>query len=125
MATNVTRRRIEWHPGAAALEALEVGERVFPHLHRQEVIDKLVILGLWLAQQPVPRPPALDGRDRDSWKLPASLRLRAPESGEGFPEKSIGKPAPSEGEDRAHKENSRKAFPGETWPPIIATRDGG
>ncbi len=76
MASNVTRTRLEWYPGDAAREALEIAERVLPLLRRQEVMDYLVLLGLWTLQQPPQLPPRFEGRDRDAWRLPSALRPR-------------------------------------------------
>ena len=74
MPSNATRQRIDWAPGAAALEALEVAEGLMPHLGRQALLDRLVITGLYALRQPPWRPPDLVGTDRDSWELPADLR---------------------------------------------------
>lgn len=75
MPANATRLRIDWVPGGAALQSLEIGERLWPHLRRQEVIDRLVITGLSALQHPPWRPPALPGQDRDRWSLPPALML--------------------------------------------------
>lgn len=64
------RTRIDYMPGNAAFEALELAGAMFPNLRPQELIDKLVITGFcalhWKA-------PALYGTDRDRWKLPDNL----------------------------------------------------
>ena len=73
MPSSSTRPRIDWQPGDAALEALSVAESLFPHLRRQEVIDRLVITGLCALRHPPWAPPPLFGKSRDSWRLPASL----------------------------------------------------
>lgn len=74
MPSNATRQRIDWAPGDAALEAIEIAETLFPHLRRQEIIDRLVLTGLWALRQPPAIPPRFDGCDRDQWRLPANLR---------------------------------------------------
>ncbi len=65
------RARIDYMPGNAALEALELAGAMFPNARPQALLDKLVITGLcalhWKA-------PALYGSDRDRWKLPDELR---------------------------------------------------
>jgi hypothetical protein len=70
------RLRVEWVPGPAALEALDIAERQLgpAGLRTQEVIDRLVILGLWALKNPPKRPPDLWGKDRAQWTLPADLR---------------------------------------------------
>ncbi len=75
MPSNAARTRIDWAPGAAARQALEIGEQLFPHLGRQAVIDKLLICGLHALRHV---PPALWGQDRDAWQLPAGLALQQP-----------------------------------------------
>ncbi len=75
MARNSSRYRCEWQPGRAALEAVEIAERLHPHLGRQAVIDKLVLVGLSALQHRPWVPPALFGNDRDTWRLPPDLRL--------------------------------------------------
>ena len=72
--TGHTRTRVEWQPGDAALEALEISRRLFPHLSRQSLIDRLVITGLAALKHTPWRPPELWGKHRDRWKLPAELR---------------------------------------------------
>lgn len=73
MPSNATRPRIDWVPGGAALEALEIAERLYPHLRRQAVIDMLVINGLFLLRRPPWVPPQLWGNNRDQWRLPPEL----------------------------------------------------
>jgi len=77
MPSSATRLRIDWCPGDAALEAVQIAERMYPHLRRQEIIDRLVITGLWALKQPPAIPPRFDGRNRDRWRLPANLRPAA------------------------------------------------
>lgn len=67
----VDRQRVDWMPGDAALQALDAAQLLRPELRRQELIDALVIAGLWALQL---RPPPLHGNDRDRWKLPEVLR---------------------------------------------------
>lgn len=71
----MTRQRVDWMPGAAALEALAIAGDLLPHLSRQELIDRLVITGLAALKQPPL--PQLFGDDRDRWALPSHLRLGA------------------------------------------------
>ncbi len=75
MPSNATRRRVDWCPGDAAFEALEIGEQLFANLPRQEVIDRLVITGLCALKHPPWAPPPLFGRERDRWKLPSTARF--------------------------------------------------
>ena len=69
MAKN-ERTRIDYMPGSAALEALELAAAMFPNARPQALLDQLVITGLcalhWKA-------PSLYGSDRDRWKLPDEL----------------------------------------------------
>lgn len=64
------RTRIDYMPGSAALEALELAAAMFPNARPQALLDRLMITGLcalhWKA-------PALYGADRDRWKLPDNL----------------------------------------------------
>lgn len=64
------RVRIDWMPGEAAQSALQAAARLRPDLRRQELIDLLVIHGLWALSA---RPPPLHGGDRDRWRLPDVL----------------------------------------------------
>jgi hypothetical protein len=71
---NTSRIRIDYQPGDAAQQALETAKRL-PALRgkrQQELIDQLVILGLW-ALRASAMLPALPGQDRDRWRLPAGL----------------------------------------------------
>jgi hypothetical protein len=72
MAKKAPRLRVDWMPGPAACDALEIGEQLLPHLGRQAVIDKLLICGLHALRQ---SPPVLWGHDRDEWALPPGLAL--------------------------------------------------
>jgi hypothetical protein len=55
MPSSATRFRINWCPGDAALEAVQIAERMYPHLRRQEVIDRLVLTGLWALKPRITR----------------------------------------------------------------------
>ena len=76
MPSNCTRQRIEWVPGAAALEALEAGADLFPGLGRQAVIDRLVIVGVSAYLSDHWRMPELPGRSRHRWRLPANVAAK-------------------------------------------------
>lgn len=64
------RTRIDYMPGNAAFEALELAADMFPNLRTQALIDKLVITGLIAMQW---KQPTLWGADRDRWKLPDNM----------------------------------------------------
>ena len=83
MPSNAIRPRIDWCPGEAASEAVEIARELFPHLRKQEVIDRLVITGLYALKQPPWAPPQFVGSDRDKWALPDDLRR--PSSGKSPP----------------------------------------
>ena len=68
------RMRIDYMPGPAALEALDLAAAMLPGLRSQALLDKLVITGLSALAYRHWQPPHLYGRDRDRWKLPADLR---------------------------------------------------
>ena len=68
------RVRIDWMPGAAALEALDVAAVMFPDARPQALIDRLVICGLSALAHRHWRPPPLYGKNRDAWRLPDELR---------------------------------------------------
>jgi hypothetical protein len=73
MPSSSTRQRIDYTPGDAALEAIDVARTLLVGHGQQDVLDRLVILGLWaLKRSP---PPALLGNDRHRWTLPAELGL--------------------------------------------------
>lgn len=64
------RRRIDYLPGPAALDALRLAAQRYPDLRMPALLDKLVITGLsalahehWIA-------PPLHGRDRHRWRVP-------------------------------------------------------
>lgn len=69
--TKSERTRIDYMPGSAALEALQLAAAMFPDARPQALLDRLVITGLcalhWKA-------PALYGADRDRWQLPKVIR---------------------------------------------------
>jgi len=62
-----TRARIDYMPGAAALEALQAAQELHPADNLQQLIDRLVITGLAAMAW---KQPSLYGRDRDRWQLP-------------------------------------------------------
>lgn len=68
------RTRIDYMPGAAALEALDLAAAMFPDTRPQALLDRLVICGLSALAHKHWRAPFLGGRDRDRWKLPDDLR---------------------------------------------------
>ena len=76
--TKTTRVRVDYSPGAAALEAMQIAQELYPRDNIQALIDRLVITGLaamsWKA-------PSLFGRDRDRWELPDELRADLPGDG--------------------------------------------
>jgi hypothetical protein len=69
-----TRPRVDYMPGPAAVEALQAAQKLFPRSNTQSVIDRLVITGLSALVQGHWKPPALNGTNRDSWRLPDALR---------------------------------------------------
>ncbi len=65
-----TRHRIDWMPGEAARQAMrEAGERFFPNLGQQELIDRLIICAHSALMHQRWVPPVLHGNDRDRWRL--------------------------------------------------------
>ena len=68
-----TRNRVDYMPGAAACTALALAATLFPKLRTQELLDKLVITAVSALQHEAWEPPSLCGRDRDKWRLPASM----------------------------------------------------
>jgi hypothetical protein len=72
------RVRVDYMPGAAAVEALEVAQGLFPNSNAQALIDRLVITGLSALVQGHWKPPGLFGRDSERWKLPDDLRRAIP-----------------------------------------------
>lgn len=65
------RARIDYMPGQAACDALDIAADLFPNMRPQALIDKLVITGLCALRW---KPPSLYGSDRDHWKLPAEFQ---------------------------------------------------
>lgn len=64
------RQRIDYMPCSAAREAIEIAQSLFPDSNAQALLDRLVITGLVAMQW---KPPSLYGRDREQWRLPASV----------------------------------------------------
>ena len=71
------RTRIDYMPGEAALDALDLAADLFPTLRTQALIDRLVIVAVsamhHAAQHKPWQPPSMWGSNRDRWKLPDSL----------------------------------------------------
>lgn len=74
MPSNCTKTRIDWVPGAAALDALAIAEECFPNQGRQAVIDRMLIMGVSAYLASHWQPPQFVGRSRHRWHLPADLR---------------------------------------------------
>jgi len=71
-----TRRpRIDYMPGAAALQALTLAESLLPGLRPQALLDRLVITAVSALAHKHWQPPKLFGKDRDLWRLPCHLDL--------------------------------------------------
>ena len=68
------RARIDYMPGSAALDALAIAGELFPDTRPQALLDKLVITAVSALAHKHWRPPYLNGRDRDGWRLPDDLR---------------------------------------------------
>ena len=68
------RTRIDYMPGAAALEALAIAGELFPDARPQALLDKLVITAVSALAHKHWRAPYLSGSNRDRWKLPGELR---------------------------------------------------
>jgi hypothetical protein len=71
------RTRIDYMPGAAAVEALHIAADMFPDTRPQALLDKLVITAVSALAHKHWHAPYLGGRDRDRWKLPDDLSQRA------------------------------------------------
>ena len=71
------RTRIDYMPGAAALEALAIAGELFPDTRPQALIDKLVITAVSALAHKHWRAPYLSGSNRDRWKLPDELSREA------------------------------------------------
>lgn len=67
------RTRIDYMPGGAALEALDIASDMFPDMRPQTLLDKLVITAVSALAHKHWQPPRLWGKDRDTWKLPEGL----------------------------------------------------
>ncbi len=71
---SVNRPRIDWMPGKAAQAALRTAEQRRPDLRQQALIDWIVIVGVSAIEHHPWCPPALHGRNRDTWiARPAAL----------------------------------------------------
>jgi hypothetical protein len=74
------RTRIDYMPGDAALDALNLAVEVFPNLRMQALLDRLVITAVsathHAAHHKPWQPPGLSGIDRDYWRLPESLTTK-------------------------------------------------
>ena len=73
----IDRTRIDYMPGAAALDAIARASEMFPILRTQALIDRLVITAVsalhHAAQHKPWQPPSMWGNNRDRWKLPDVL----------------------------------------------------
>ncbi len=67
------RTRIDYMPGTAALEALDLAAAMFPALRPQALLDKLVITATSALAHKHWHAPYLCGRARDKWRLPDDL----------------------------------------------------
>ena len=65
------RPRIDYMPGQAAFDALELASEMLPKMRQQALIDRLVITGLVALQW---KPPQLYGHNRDAWRLPDGMK---------------------------------------------------
>ena len=77
--SKTTRTRIDYMPGATALEALQEAQELHPRDNTQALIDRLVITGLSALVHGHWQPPKLYGRDRERWQLPEALRTLDPD----------------------------------------------
>ena len=68
------RTRIDYMPGAAALEALAIAGELFCNTRPQALLDMLVITAVSALAHKHWRAPHLYGSNRDRWKLPDELR---------------------------------------------------
>ena len=71
----IDRTRLDYMPGVAACNALALAAEMYPNLRTQALIDKMVITGVSALHYQHWKPPALYGKDRDKWQLPAGLAL--------------------------------------------------
>jgi hypothetical protein len=71
------RTRIDYMPGDAAMEAINLAVEVFPNLRMQALLDRLVITAVsaihHAAHHKPWQPPYLTGNSRDTWTLPDSM----------------------------------------------------
>lgn len=72
MSRKQTQKRVEWLPGPAAADALQVLRALHPGRSQQDLIDLALIRMAWAERFPEPQMP---GRDRTRWTLPAELQL--------------------------------------------------
>lgn len=72
MSRNLKQKRVEWLPGPAAADALQILRALHPRHSQQELIDLALIRMAWAERFP---PPQMPGRDRTRWSLPAELQL--------------------------------------------------
>jgi len=71
------RVRVDYMPGAAALQALQAAQDLYPKANTQALIDRMVITGLSALVHGKWQPPCLWGH-RDRWTLPDDLRRDSP-----------------------------------------------
>jgi len=71
------RVRVDYMPGAAALQALQAAQDLYPKANTQALIDRMVITGLSALVHGKWQPPSLWGR-RNRWKLPDDLLHDSP-----------------------------------------------
>ena len=72
--SRLSRVRVDYMPGPAAVEALKAAQGLYPNSNTQALIDRLVITGLSALVHGHWKPPPLYGRNRDVWKHPHSCR---------------------------------------------------
>ena len=68
------RIRIDYMHGSAVIDALGIAAAMFPDTRSQALLGRLVITAVSARAHQHWRPPALWGRDRDTWKLADELR---------------------------------------------------
>ena len=78
--TKKNRVRVDYMPGPAALEALELAQALHPKDNTQALIDRMVIVGLSALLHERWEPPRLYARNRELWQLPQALHQRVPGS---------------------------------------------
>lgn len=73
----IDRRRIDYMPDDAALDALALAEEMYPELRTQALIDLLAITAVsalhHAAKHKPWQPTGMWGAHRDRWKLPDNL----------------------------------------------------